>query len=94
MNVSYDCRKSLLASAALVPLLWGFTAAAQTNVGAPGGDQASAATPEEIIVTSTRRASALSKVAESVSAFTATKLAVLNVKSFADLAKYTPIRAP
>ncbi len=89
MHVSYDCRKSLLASAALASLLWGSTAAAQTGAAAPTADQAGA-TPEEIIVTSTRRASALSKVAESVSAFTATKMAVLNVKSFADLAKYTP----
>jgi iron complex outermembrane recepter protein len=93
MNVRSDCRKSLLASAALVPLLWGFAATAQTNDAAPTG--APAATPDstgpqEIIVTSTRRASALSKVAESVSAFTASKMAVLNVKSFADLAKYTP----
>ncbi len=89
MQVSYDCRKSLLTSAALVPLLWGFTATAQTNDAAPAATQDSGV-PQEIIVTSTRRASALSKVAESVSAFSAEKMNVLNVKSFADLAKYTP----
>ncbi len=93
MNVSYDCRKSLLASAALVPLLWGFAAAAQTNDAAPTGTQPAAqdaGVPQEIIVTSTRRAAALSKVPASVSAFSAQKMDVLDIKSFANLAKFTP----
>jgi iron complex outermembrane receptor protein len=88
-----DCRKPLLlASVALIPLLFAFPAAAQTTdapTAAPSG-AGSATDPEEIIVTSSRRAQALSKVTESVSAFSAAKMDVLNVKSFADLAKYTP----
>ena len=44
----------------------------------------------EVVVTATRREQSISKVPESVSAFTAAKLEVLNVKSFADLAKFTP----
>ncbi|MDQ2859384.1 MAG: TonB-dependent receptor [Pseudomonadota bacterium] len=44
----------------------------------------------EVVVTATRKEESLSKVAESVSAFTAQKMEVLNIKSFADLAKFTP----
>jgi outer membrane receptor protein involved in Fe transport len=45
---------------------------------------------EEITVTATRRSEALSKVTESISAFTSAKMEVLNIKSFADMAKFTP----
>ncbi len=88
-----DCRKPLLASAALIPLLFGLGAAAQTADAPSAPAQAagdSAPAPEEIIVTSTRRSESLSKVTESVSAFSAAKMDILNVKSFADLAKFTP----
>ena len=44
----------------------------------------------EITVTATRRAESISKVTESVSAFSADKMDVLDVKNFADLAKFTP----
>ncbi len=44
----------------------------------------------EVVVTATRKEESLSKVAESVSAFTAKKMDVLNIKSFADIAKFTP----
>jgi outer membrane receptor protein involved in Fe transport len=45
---------------------------------------------EEVVVTATRRAEDINKVALSVSAFTPDKLDKLNVKSFADLVKFTP----
>jgi outer membrane receptor protein involved in Fe transport len=93
MTVSHDCRKSLLASAALAPLLWGITATAQTNDAAPPAAAASgqdSGVPQEIIVTSTRRAAALSKVPASVSAFSAQTMDKLDIKSFASLAKFTP----
>jgi outer membrane receptor protein involved in Fe transport len=45
---------------------------------------------EEVTVTATRRAESISKVAESVSAFSAQKMADEGVKSFADLAKFVP----
>ncbi len=85
-----DCRIPLLASVALVPLLLTLPAAAQ-NADAPA-----AAVPspqpamEEITVTATRRSEALSKVTASVAAFGQAKMEVLDVKSFADLAKFTP----
>ncbi|HEX4181111.1 MAG TPA: TonB-dependent receptor [Caulobacteraceae bacterium] len=45
---------------------------------------------QEVIVTATRRSESLSKVAESVSALTSAKMEVQGIKSFADLAKFTP----
>jgi outer membrane receptor protein involved in Fe transport len=93
MSDMSDCRKPLLlASAALIPLLFALPAAAQTPdaPAAAPSNAGSAAAPEEVIVTATRRSQALSKVTESVSAFSAAKMDLLNVKSFADLAKYTP----
>jgi outer membrane receptor protein involved in Fe transport len=91
MSAMSDCRKPLLASAAIIPLLLGFSAAAQTaDTPAVPAASAGPAPSDEIIVTSSRRAQALSKVTESVSAFSAEKMDVLNVKSFADLAKFTP----
>ncbi len=96
MIVSHGCRKPLLASAALFQLCFSFGAGAQTAA-SPTAASPAAAPPaadsgglEEIVVTSTRRSEALSKVPESVSAFTAAKMEALNVKSFADLAKFTP----
>jgi outer membrane receptor protein involved in Fe transport len=45
---------------------------------------------EEVVVTATRRAEKLERVPVSVSAFTDVKMDVLGVKSFTDLAKFTP----
>ena len=45
---------------------------------------------EEVVVTATRRAEKLGNVPVSVSAFTDIKMDVLGVKSFSDLAKFTP----
>jgi outer membrane receptor protein involved in Fe transport len=45
---------------------------------------------EEVVVTATRRAEKLSKIAVSASAFTQEKMEVLGIKNFADMAKYTP----
>ena len=84
-----DCRKPLLASVAFVPLLLAFPAAAQ-NADAPPAASPAAPQMEEITVTATRRSESLSKVTESVSAFTSAKMDVLNIKSFADMAKFTP----
>jgi outer membrane receptor protein involved in Fe transport len=84
------CRKKLLASVAVVPLIFGAVTKAQTQAQPAGGQPAAGGGIEEIIVTSTRRAQALSKVTESVSAFTASKMQDLNIKSFADIAKFTP----
>ena len=68
--------RSLLSGVALLPLAFGIAAAAQTT--------------DEIIVTATRRAEPLSKVAESVSVATAETMQAEGVKSFADLARFTP----
>ena len=77
-------RRSLFLAAATLPLLASGAAWAAT------ADNTGAASVSEVVVTATRQSQAISKVAESVSAYTAAKLEVLNVKSFADLAKYTP----
>ena len=45
---------------------------------------------QEVVVTATRREESLSKVAVSVSAFTAEKMDVIGVKSIADVARFTP----
>ena len=76
-------RITLLATAALTAFA-GHPAAAQTaqsEAGSPG--------IEEVVVTATRRAESLDKVPISVSAFTDAKMDELDVKSFADLARFT-----
>jgi outer membrane receptor protein involved in Fe transport len=45
---------------------------------------------EEVTVTATRRAEKLSKVPESISAFTSAKMDQLDVKNIADLVRFTP----
>ncbi|MDE2462399.1 MAG: TonB-dependent receptor, partial [Alphaproteobacteria bacterium] len=45
---------------------------------------------EEVVVTATRRAEPLSKVAMSISAFTKQRMDQLDVKSFAQIARFTP----
>jgi outer membrane receptor protein involved in Fe transport len=80
-------RRALIASAALAPLLMaGAAAAADATTSAP----AAATAVGEIVVTATRREESLSKVPESVSAFTAAKMDIQGIKSFADVAKFTP----
>jgi outer membrane receptor protein involved in Fe transport len=83
------------ASVAFAPLLIGLIgvqtpAAAQTATPAAAATDSSATGVGEVIVTATRRSESLSKVPESVSAFTAAKMDVQGIKSFADLAKFTP----
>jgi outer membrane receptor protein involved in Fe transport len=56
---------------------------AQSNSSSSGGI-------EEIVVTSERREEALSKVPQSVSAFTNAKMDQLDIKNFSDLVAYTP----
>jgi len=78
----------LLAAASIAPLILAAHAHAQSA-------SASATSPKatdvsEIVVTATRREQALSKVPESVSAFTAAKMDIQGIKSFADVSKFTP----
>ncbi|HEX4504211.1 MAG TPA: TonB-dependent receptor [Alphaproteobacteria bacterium] len=90
MSHMSDCRKPLFASTALVSLMLAFPTAAQNADAPPAAAPAVPGQMEEITVTATRRSESLSKVSESVSAFGQAKMEVLNVKSFADLAKFTP----
>jgi iron complex outermembrane recepter protein len=80
-------RTGLYLSAAVLGLVCNAAPAAAQSA---GGTQASGGGLEEVVVTATRREEKLSKVPESISAFTAEKMDSLGVKSFADLAKYTP----
>ena len=82
-------RDLLLVSAALTPLALAGAAAAQPAGAGPNG-AAPAGEVQEVVVTAGRREQALSKVALSVSAFTAKAMDVKGVKSFAELAKFTP----
>ena len=88
MAKSLGGRRSLMLAAAALPLLASGVARAATADATAA--TTSAASVSEVVVTATRQSQAISKVTESVSAFPAAKLAILNVKSFADLAKYTP----
>jgi iron complex outermembrane receptor protein len=79
----FGWRAALLASATVLPALHGAGASAAT---APSG----ASEVGEVVVTATRQTQMLSKVPESVSAFTAAKMDIQGIKSFADVAKFTP----
>ncbi|MDR3507832.1 MAG: TonB-dependent receptor [Caulobacteraceae bacterium] len=84
MRKQLNCRHLLLASVAMLPL---------TCAGGAFAAAAPAAAPvetQEIVVTATRQSQALSKVPISVSAFTAAKMDIQGIKSFADIAKFTP----
>lgn len=87
-------RTALPAVAMAATLAGGLPASAQTAQPAPpaSNSSGSAANPgiEEIVVTARRRAETLDKVPISVSAFTDDKMQELDVKNFADLAKFTP----
>ncbi|HEY2179675.1 MAG TPA: TonB-dependent receptor [Caulobacteraceae bacterium] len=80
--------RALLAAGASAPLLIAAVAHAQSAT-TPATSKA-VTNVGEIVVTATRRAEALSKVPESVSAFTAAKMDIQGIKSFADVAKFTP----
>jgi len=84
MANTFRWRKPLLASAALLPLLYAGPALADDAKSQPSTEVG------EVVVTATRQSQNLSKVPESVSAFTAKKMDVLDIKSMADLAKFTP----
>jgi outer membrane receptor protein involved in Fe transport len=87
MAKAFGWRKSLLASVAVVPFLYGAAAiAADAPAQAPSG----ATSVGEVVVTATRQSQTLAKVSESVSAFTARKMDIQGIKSMADLAKFTP----
>ncbi|HEY2446660.1 MAG TPA: TonB-dependent receptor [Rhizomicrobium sp.] len=75
----------LLLSAAVASIAGTVPAKAQS-----AGAQAGTGGIEEVIVTATRRAEELSKVPQSISAFTAADMEQLDAKSIADLIGYTP----
>jgi iron complex outermembrane receptor protein len=84
---------SALVSTALIPLVWAGAVSSQSRPAAssvPAIAPATATDVGEVVVTATRKEQSLSKIPESVSAFTSAKLQVLNIKTFADLAKFTP----
>jgi len=90
-DVTYGNLRNLLLAGAALLAAYPATAAAQTaEAPAPAQTSGRDSGVEEVVVTATRRAEKLSKVAVSVSAFTQEKMEVLGVKSFADLAKFTP----
>jgi outer membrane receptor protein involved in Fe transport len=89
MSAQSACRYILLISAALAPLCLTGPAWAQAAKAAGGAAQGGTGV-QELVVTASRREQALSKVPLSVSAFTAKTMDIKGVKSFAQLAKFTP----
>jgi len=81
MTMAPRWRRLLLVATTALPIL----AAAPGRAAEPGSTDVG-----EIVVTATRQDQMVTKVPESISAFPAAKLAVLDVKSFQDLAKFTP----
>jgi len=75
-----------LLSAAALPLCFG----AMPAVAQSSAPQASSPGIEEVTVTATRRAEKLSKIPESVSAFTSEKMDQIDAKNFSDLVRFTP----
>ena len=80
----------MLASVALTPVIGGGAVWAADPAPATKAAPAPPAQGQDIVVTATRQSQSLSKVPESVSAFTAAKMDIEGIKSFADLAKFTP----
>jgi outer membrane receptor protein involved in Fe transport len=81
--------RDLCLGAALAPLLLA-CAGGSRAAEAPAQPAADSTQVGEIVVTATRREESLSKVPQSISAFTAARMEVLEIKTFADIAKYTP----
>ena len=77
-----------LATAAIAQMALSFQAHAQSASAADS--RAGAVQLGEVVVTATRKEETLSKVTASVSAFTAARMDVLDIKSFADIARFTP----
>ena len=82
--------QALMAAGAAAPLLISAAAQAQTATPGPTKVATNSTSVSEIVVTATRREQALSKVPESVSAFTAQKMDIQGIKTFADVSKFTP----
>jgi len=78
----------LLAAAGGAPLLLAAQAHAQSATISASSSKATDVS--EIVVTASRREQNLSKVPESVSAFTAAKMDIQGIKSIADVSKFTP----
>ncbi len=78
---------ALLAASAAAPLLLAGHARAADATAASANSSTSVG---EVIVTAARREQSLSKVTASVSAFTAAKMDIQGIKSFADVSKFTP----
>jgi outer membrane receptor protein involved in Fe transport len=87
MAIGKAFRRACLASAAIAPLIWAGHAGAAD---ASSANASAATNVGEVIVTATRKEEALSKIPQSVSAFTAAKMDIEGIKSFADVAKFTP----
>src|ERR1700759_5129827 len=84
--------RGLISSVALLSFSAAFaqTAPQQSSSSAPAATEPGGGQIEEVVVTATRRSEVLSKVPESISAFTTEKMDQLNAKSIADLVAYTP----
>jgi outer membrane receptor protein involved in Fe transport len=86
-----SARRRLLHSA-LAGAILAAPACAMAQQDAGGGTQSTASEPqlEQVVVTATRRAEAISKVPMSISALTQSNMDMLGIKDITDVARFTP----
>jgi len=80
----------LVSAAALLAFSTPLTSAMAQTDNQPAAQQEQPGGIEQVVVTATRRSELLSKVPQSISAFTTEKMDQLNAKSIADLVAFTP----
>ena len=82
--------RGLVSAVALLACSAPFAPAIAQTAPQPAANQEAPSGIEEVVVTATRRSELLSKVPQSISAFTTEKMDQLNAKSIADLVAFTP----
>ncbi len=87
---SFSIRTTLLASAAVLPMVCGGAAFAQNSQSADTASGSSKSSVQEVVVTATRRAENVSKVPQSITAYTEQKLDKQGVKTIDDITRLTP----
>ena len=83
-------RKAWVFGISLAPIALVSTALAAPADAPPAPSASSITQIGEIIVTATRREESISKIPQSVTAFTSERMEALQIKTFADIVQYTP----
>jgi outer membrane receptor protein involved in Fe transport len=83
-------KAALLSSATVLPILFGGAALAQTADSSPANQATGPGNVQELVVTATRRAESISKVPQSITAYSEQTLDKEGVKNIDDLTRLTP----